>query len=88
MFNSFYLEFTYPTYKILIIHLPYLSLLGRPLVLRDVGLVHDELALPDTSKGQVPEIAVNAVLKACANERHFLVVRHVRPQPASNTMYK
>ncbi len=41
--------------------------LGRPLVLRDVGLVHDELALPDTSKGQVPEIAVDDVLKACAN---------------------
>jgi hypothetical protein len=35
--------------------------LGRPLVLRDVGLVlvvHDELALPDTRKGQFPEIAV------------------------------
>ncbi len=32
--------------------------LGRSLVLRDFGLVHDELALPDTRKGQFPEIAV------------------------------
>ena len=55
---------------------------------RDVGLVHDELALPDTSKGQVPEIAVDDVLKASANERHFLVVCHVRPQPASNNSNK
>ena len=62
--------------------------LGRPLVLRDVGLVHDELALPDTSKGQVPEIAVDDVLKAGANERHLLVVRHVSPQPASSNRNK
>ncbi len=43
--------FTYRTYDLLIIFL------------RDVGLVHDELAL----QGQVPDIAVDDVLKAGAN---------------------
>ena len=55
--------------------------LCRPLVLRDIGLVHDELALPGRYKGQVPKIAVDDVLKACANEVHFLVGMH---QPARN----
>ena len=32
-----------------------------------VSLVHDVLALSDTCKWQVPEIAVNDVLKACVN---------------------
>ena len=52
-----------------------------PLVLRDIGLVHDELALPGRYKGQVPKIAVDDVLKAGANEVHFLVGIH---QPAIN----
>jgi hypothetical protein len=56
--------------------------LRLPLVLRDVGLVHDELALPGRCKGQVPEIAIDEVLKAGGNERHFLVVLPVRPQSA------
>ena len=43
------------------------STLGRPLVFRDVSIVHDVLALPDTCKWQVPQIAVDDVLKACAN---------------------
>ena len=60
------------------------STLGHPLVLGNVGLVHDELALPDTCKGQIPEIAVDDVLKACSNQKHFLVVRHVGPQPERN----
>ena len=38
--------------------------LCHPLVLRDIGLVHDELALPDRCKGQVPKIAVDDVLEA------------------------
>ena len=46
--------------------------LCHPLVLRDIGLVHDELALPDRCKGQVPKIAVDDVLKADANEVHSL----------------
>jgi hypothetical protein len=37
--------------------------LGHPLVLGNVGLVHDELALSDRGKRQIPEIAVNDVLK-------------------------
>jgi hypothetical protein len=51
-----------------------------------VSLVLDVLALSDTCKWQVPEIAVNDVLKACANLRHFLVICHVLPQPASDKM--
>ena len=54
---------------------------GHPLILRDVLLVHDVPALPDTRKRKVPEIAVNDILKACANNRHFLMVLQVGLQP-------
>jgi hypothetical protein len=40
------------------------STFGLPLVLRNFGLFHEILALPNTCKWQVPEIAVNKVLKA------------------------
>ena len=55
--------------------------LCHPLVLRDIGLVHDELALPGRYQGQVPKIAVDDVLKASDNDLHFLVGMH---QPARN----
>ena len=54
---------------------------GHPLILRDVLPVHDVPALPDTRKRKVPEIAVNDILKACANKRHFLMVLQVGLQP-------
>jgi hypothetical protein len=54
------------------------STFGRPLVFRNSGLFHDVLALPYTCKWQVPEIAVNKVLKASANNKHFLGGLHVR----------
>ncbi len=44
-----------------------LVLFGTETVLDDV------LALPDTRKRKVPETAVNEMLKACSNKRHFLV---------------
>ena len=40
------------------------SSLGRPLIFRDVSILHHELALPDTCKWQVPEVAVYDMLKA------------------------
>ncbi len=40
------------------------STFGHPLVFRNLGLFHDVLALPNTCKWQVPEIAVDKVLKA------------------------
>ncbi len=57
------------------------STLGHPLVLRNVDLVSDELALPDTREGKVPEIAVDELLKASANNKHFLGSLQIRPQP-------
>jgi hypothetical protein len=54
-------------------------MLRLSLVLKNVSPVHDELALPDRCKGQIPEIAIDEVLKAGANE---LVAFHVRTQPA------
>ncbi len=44
------------------------SLLGGQSVFKNVCLVQDILALPDTCKGRVPEIAVNEVLKVSANK--------------------
>ena len=62
-----------------------LIMLCHPLVLRDLSLVHGELALPGRYKGQVPKLAVDDVLKleACANEVHFLQVVGIH-QPARN----
>ncbi len=58
--------------------------LGRPLVLRDVGLVHDELALPDTSKGQVPEIAVRQKNEMMKKAKEQIMDRQKQPtRPAS-----
>ena len=62
--------------------------LGHPLVLGNVGLVHDKLALSDRGKRQIPEIAVDDVLKASTNQRHFFEGRHVGPQPERNTHNK
>jgi hypothetical protein len=54
---------------------------AQPLVGTDLSLVQYILALPDTCKEQVPEIAVNEMLKANANDIHFLGCLQVRPQP-------
>ena len=54
---------------------------GHPLVGTDLGLVQYILALPDTCKGQVPEIAVDNMLKASSNDILFLGGLQVRPQP-------
>ena len=62
------------------------STLGRPLIFRDVSIVYHILALPDTCKWQVLEVAVNDMLKACANQRNILVIRHVLFQPAIYNM--
>ena len=53
--------------------------LGRPLVLRDVGLVHDELALPDTRKGQFPEIAVRQKDEMMKKEKEQIMDRQKQP---------
>ncbi len=39
------------------------------------------LTFHDTCKGQVPEIAVDYMLKANTNDIHFLGGLQVRPQP-------
>jgi hypothetical protein len=56
--------------------------LGRPLVLRDVGLVlvvHDELALPDTRKGQFPEIAVRQKDEMMKRAKEQIMDRQKQP---------
>ena len=54
---------------------------ARSLIGTDLSLVHYILALPDTGKGQVPEIAVDNMLKASTKDIHFLGGLQVRPQP-------
>ncbi len=54
---------------------------GHPLVGTNLSLVQYILALLDTCKGQVPEIAVDEMLKANANDIHVLGGLQVTPQP-------
>ena len=55
--------------------------LVHPLVKSDSGLVHHILALPDTGKRKIPEIAVYDVLETDANDVHFLCGLEVSLQP-------
>jgi hypothetical protein len=55
---------------------------GPSLVFRVLGPVHDILALPNTCKRKVPEIAVHNVLEALANQRHILAAIKIRFTPA------
>ena len=53
-----------------------------PLVFLDLSIVHDILALPNTCKWKVPEIAVHDVLEALANQRDILAAFQIKFTPA------